>query len=291
MTDSIPQIQHWIVPIIRSADLPGAAPLSVPPETDAKAAWELVTMATGLDGEEVADLVARHFRLMKADFTSVDLLATRLIPAHVARHHQLVPLTCTDREVVVATANPVAFDAERVVGVLTARSVRVAIASPQSIAEALDGAYGETPDPMPEHRLPPVETGNEPHVLVVDDDADARLLLRTILQNEGLRVTEAPSGERALEVLEETLDIDLVTLDLNMGPLSGVETLRRIRARVATAELPVVVATGVDDPEVEMALFEAGADDFVVKPVDPPRFVMRVRAVLRRYRHLEGWSI
>jgi DNA-binding response OmpR family regulator len=51
---------------------------------------------------------------------------------------------------------------------------------------------------------------------------------------------------------------------------------------MATANLPVVVATGSDDPGVEMELFEAGADDFVVKPVDPRRFLLRVQAVLRR---------
>ena len=46
----------------------------------------------------------------------------------------------------------------------------------------------------------------------------------------------------------------------------------------------MVVATGLDDPNVEMTLFEAGADDYVVKPVDPPRFLLRIQAVLRRQR-------
>jgi len=55
-----------------------------------------------------------------------------------------------------------------------------------------------------------------------------------------------------------------------------------MRSRVTTADIPVVVATGSDDPLVEMELFEAGADDFIVKPVDPPRFILRVQAVLRR---------
>jgi CheY-like chemotaxis protein len=69
---------------------------------------------------------------------------------------------------------------------------------------------------------------------------------------------------------------DLVTLDLHMKEMHGLEVLRNIRSRVATAALPVIVATGSDDPSVEMQLFEAGADDFVVKPVDPPRFVLRI---------------
>ncbi len=60
------------------------------------------------------------------------------------------------------------------------------------------------------------------------------------------------------------------------------EVQQRIRSRLGTATLPVVVATGSDDPATEMQLFEAGADDFVVKPFDPPRFLLRVQAVLRR---------
>jgi DNA-binding response OmpR family regulator len=51
---------------------------------------------------------------------------------------------------------------------------------------------------------------------------------------------------------------------------------------VETAALPVIVATGSNDPQVEVVCFEAGADDFVVKPVDPPRFLLRIKAVLRR---------
>ena len=66
-----------------------------------------------------------------------------------------------------------------------------------------------------------------------------------------------------------------------MDQMHGLEVLRNIRSRLATGSLPVIVATGTDDPATEMELFEAGADDFVVKPVDPRRFLLRIRAVLR----------
>ena len=123
-----------------------------------------------------------------------------------------------------------------------------------------------------------------PHVLVVDDDPDARLLLRTVLEDRGFRVEEAPDGPEALDILERGGGFDLVTLDLNMKKMEGLEVLKRIRGRLATAAVPVVVATASDDPMVEMGLFEAGADDYVVKPVDPPRFMLRIQAVLRRRR-------
>ena len=122
-----------------------------------------------------------------------------------------------------------------------------------------------------------------PLVMVVDDDEDARTLLRAALEGAGFRVSEAEDGKDALAILLAGLEpITLVTLDLQMKEMHGLETLRRIRTTVRTAHLPVVVATASDDPEVEMDLFAAGADDYVVKPIDPRRFVLRVQAVLRR---------
>jgi len=119
----------------------------------------------------------------------------------------------------------------------------------------------------------------------VDDDADTRHLLRAALEADGFRGTEASDGEEALELVDEAREdpFSLVTLDLVMPGMSGLGVLKVLRDRLSTQTLPVVVATGMDDPDVEVELFEAGADDFVVKPVDPPRFLLRVRAVLRRH--------
>jgi DNA-binding response OmpR family regulator len=74
----------------------------------------------------------------------------------------------------------------------------------------------------------------------------------------------------------------VVVLDLDMPRLGGREVLRRLRAEVATAGLPVVVLTGSESEGLEVELMEEGADDYVRKPIDPPRFVARVRAALRR---------
>ena len=95
-------------------------------------------------------------------------------------------------------------------------------------------------------------------------------------------MAEAPDGPEALDLLAGPDRFDLVTLDLQMEKMHGLDVLKRIRSRLATATLPVIVATGSDDPAVEMELSEAGADDFVVKPIDAPRFLLRLGAVLRR---------
>jgi len=64
--------------------------------------------------------------------------------------------------------------------------------------------------------------------------------------------------------------------------MHGLDVLKHVRAHVPTASLSVLVTTGTDDPAIQMKLLDAGADDFIVKPVDPPRFLLRVQAVLRR---------
>jgi DNA-binding response OmpR family regulator len=76
--------------------------------------------------------------------------------------------------------------------------------------------------------------------------------------------------------------VDLLVLDLQMPRLDGNEVLRRVRSDVRTAGLPVIVLTGSDESGTETGLLDAGADDYVRKPIDPARFTARVRAALRR---------
>lgn len=121
-----------------------------------------------------------------------------------------------------------------------------------------------------------------PHALVVDDEADQRLLLRHTLENAGFVVHEASDGVAALENLAHEETISLLVLDLMMPRMGGLEVLERVRAGVRTAGLPVVVVTGSTDPEDEVRLLAAGADDYIHKPIDPPAVARRVDAVLRR---------
>ena len=277
-----PVIQHWLVPLVQRADLPGAEELSVESDSDLAAAWDLVTMKTGVSAEELSERVATHYRLEVADLSAADPHAHRLVPGVVARKLNVVPLGYTDRTITVATADPVSMEAEREIGRIASRTVHFEVASPEALAAVIKEMYPE--DEGLRHELPPLtpEAKGGPHVLVVDDDPGMRLLVRTVLESSGFRVAEASDGPEALDLLAGDDPFDLVTLDLQMDKMQGLEVLQRIRSRVATAALPVVVATACEDPSVEMEIFAAGADDFVVKPVDPPRFLLRVQAVLRR---------
>jgi len=126
------------------------------------------------------------------------------------------------------------------------------------------------------------EAKGPPRILLVDDDADARLLMRTILDKDGYEVEEAEDGHKALEILAADPEYSLVILDLAMPGLDGRQVLDLIRGSVATSALPVLVRTGTGSDKIEAELLEAGADDYVEKSVDPERFLARVHAVLRR---------
>lgn len=119
-------------------------------------------------------------------------------------------------------------------------------------------------------------------VLVVDDDPVARLLVRTILEGQGLQVEEVSGGQEALALLEGEQRFAAMVLDLMMPGMNGRDLLREVRRSFRTYALPVVVLTSSGDVDDEISLLEAGADDFVQKPVDPRRLTARLRAVTRR---------
>jgi type II secretory ATPase GspE/PulE/Tfp pilus assembly ATPase PilB-like protein/CheY-like chemotaxis protein len=121
-----------------------------------------------------------------------------------------------------------------------------------------------------------------PAILFVDDDPMLRLLATTILESEGYRVRQARDGHEALGIIDGGDDIALVITDLQMPVMDGAEMIRRLRGTLRTAMLPVIVLTGTDEHDSEVRLMDAGADDYIRKPIDPPRFNARVKAALRR---------
>ncbi|MFD9891700.1 response regulator [Amycolatopsis sp. NPDC059027] len=115
-------------------------------------------------------------------------------------------------------------------------------------------------------------------VLVVEDDASVREGLELALRRQGHEVYTGDSGERGIDVLKERQP-DLVVLDLMLPGMDGFETCRRMRA---AGEIPIIMLTARSDDFDIVAGLEAGADDYVVKPVEPRVLDARIRAVLRR---------
>jgi len=116
------------------------------------------------------------------------------------------------------------------------------------------------------------------HILVVDDDGHIREVMRFALEKAGHRVTEAPDGTRAYELLQRD-EFDLVVLDIVMPEDDGLTLCRKIRAQ---SRLPIIFVSSRDDELDRVLGLELGADDYLTKPFSPRELAARVAAVLRR---------
>jgi len=121
------------------------------------------------------------------------------------------------------------------------------------------------------------------YLLVVDDNEDMRLMVREVLISAGHEVDTAPNGARALEAIEQR-EPDLLILDLIMPGMSGIEVCRLVKRNPFQARIPVLMLTARGDVDHKVAGFEAGADDYLVKPFDPRELRARVVALLRLVR-------
>ena len=123
---------------------------------------------------------------------------------------------------------------------------------------------------------------NQDHVLVVDDDAEIRSLLRDYLQKNGYRVTAVADGRAMWAALEEAHP-DLVVLDVMLPGDDGLTLCRDLRAK---SELPIIMLTARGEETDRIVGLEMGADDYLPKPFNPRELLARIKTILRRTRTL-----
>ncbi len=118
-------------------------------------------------------------------------------------------------------------------------------------------------------------------ILIVDDDADIRDILKLTLSEENYEISEAADGEEALKIINSK-PLDLVLVDYKMPRMDGRQLCRLIKKDLLLRHLPVIMVTGKGEITDKVGGIDAGADDYVVKPFEPKELMARIRMVLRR---------
>ena len=116
-------------------------------------------------------------------------------------------------------------------------------------------------------------------ILIVDDEARMRKLVKDFLTNKGFKVIEAADGEEAVDIFFAQKDIALILLDVMMPKMDGWEVLKTIRKY---SQVPVVMLTAKSEERDELQGFSLGVDEYISKPFSPKILVARVEAILRR---------
>src|ERR1700704_5315197 len=122
-------------------------------------------------------------------------------------------------------------------------------------------------------------------ILVVDDDLGQRLLTRKVLEHKGFEVIEAADGVEGYQLYERHRP-DLLLVDVMMPRMNGYELCRKLRSHARSAYVPIVVVTIADDMPSIARAYDAGATDFVAKPVNWLELAARVRYILRNQERL-----
>lgn len=121
-------------------------------------------------------------------------------------------------------------------------------------------------------------------ILVVDDEARMRKLVKDFLTRENYIVKEAADGEEAIDIFFEDNDIDLVILDVMMPKMDGWEVCKEIRQ---FSKVPIIMLTAKGEESDELLGFDLGVDEYISKPFSPKILVARVNAILRRTNNLD----
>ncbi len=123
------------------------------------------------------------------------------------------------------------------------------------------------------------------NILIADDEKDIRGLVAICLKKEGYNVLEAENGQRAVELVKENKDIDIIIMDIMMPGMSGVDACREIRK---FSSVPVLFLTAKTQENDKNEAYDTGGDDFLSKPFPQNELSRKVKALIRRYNEYSG---
>ncbi len=137
---------HWLSTLAQRAGLGDASGASLDSTTPTVEAWQTVADSLGISQGDVAEGIAGALQLQLADLASADPAALTFLPEGSASAYGVLPIRATDRELIVATSNPLDLNAEREIAFLSSRRIVFEIASPDVLGPASENAYGKTAD-------------------------------------------------------------------------------------------------------------------------------------------------
>jgi CheY-like chemotaxis protein len=245
-------------------------------------------VSLGLTDEQTSyRALANAAHLPFADLKTVQPspLAQHLVPVSVLRRHEVLPLAVDDKEIRYVTATPHNLEADRAVSMSTGRPTMAMLTCRSDLLKALAADFAHVTPPSaaakPSSGRPSVSP--RPAVLIVDDEATTRTLVRLLLERDGYRVLEAFNGKHALDIAAAN-DVDLFVMDLLMPELDGYGVILALRRQERHAATPIVVVTTEEGPVVETQVLNLGADDYILKPFEPTNLTSRIKAAFRRQR-------
>lgn len=206
-------------------------------------------------------------------------LAVKLVPGCLARRHELLPLAVDDRKLTYLTTRPFHVEARKDVSSISGRMAFPVLSCTSRLHDALDRIYPFASD----RARVPADGGQKPVVLIADDDATTRTLVRLLLERDGYVVVEADSGQSAVESAARH-EPALIVMDLNMPQMTGYDAITALRHMPEGAATPIVVVTAEEGPAVEHQVLALGADDYIAKPFEPSLLTARIKAVFARQR-------
>jgi CheY-like chemotaxis protein len=194
-----------------------------------------------------------------------------------------------DVPIVVFTGRELSADEEETLRRMAKSIVLKGVQSPERLLDEtalfLHRVVAELPEPkrrMLEHLHQTSEALAGRKVLVVDDDVRNIFALSSVLERHGMHVVIATNGQEGINVLEQTPDVSLALMDIMMPGMDGYETMRRIRQMPRFRRLPIIALTAKAMKGDREKCLEAGASDYVAKPVDTGQLVSLLRSWLHR---------
>ena len=246
---------------------------------------DVQTTAVGSGEEALAALAEKHFDCMVLDLGLPDVPGLTLIE-RIKKDlglHDLPIVVYTGRELTPDEE----FELKRVTDAIIVKSVK----SPEHLLDEtalfLHRVEADLPEPKRKlltqiHKADPIFVGKK--VLVIDDDVRNVFAIASVLERQKMEICHADNGKKGLEVLKSTPGIDAVLMDVMMPEMDGYEAMREVRAIPQFATLPIIALTAKAMKGDREKCIEAGASEYIPKPVDPDQLLSLLRVWLYKQR-------